>query len=172
MTANTPLQPQERRASRDSRQGTGYRIRAPSYLYHAVPCSVPRWSHARAHTSGTSHPLNTRMPESQMRGRHARARGTTLMSALDISGGPKPSVCTVPLTCVRLGGSSPHASMPCTPDHTPCTPDHTCSSSVHITRITRGGWLVGWLLIHIALLPLLLYARWATCAGRHAPHAG
>ena len=68
MTANTPLQPQERRASRDSRQGTEYRIRAPSYLYHAVPCSVPRWSHARAHTSGTSHPLNNCMPESQLRG--------------------------------------------------------------------------------------------------------
>jgi len=138
-------------------------------LYHAVPCSVPRWSHAHAHTSGTSHPLNTRMPESQMRGRHARARGTTLMSALDILGGPKPSECTVPLTCVRLGGFVPHASTPCTPDHTPCTPVHTCSSSVHIIRVARVVclfWLVGWL-VGCSLTSF----RFRCCcmhAGRHA----
>ena len=57
--------------------------------------------------------------------------------ALDISGGPKLSVCTVPLTCVRLGGGSPHASTPCTPAFTPCPPDRACNSSVHI----HGDWV-------------------------------
>lgn len=55
--------------------------------------------------------------------------------------------------------------------HTVCPRSHTQQHCTHHSAHSRFGWLVGWLLIHVAPLPLLLHARWATCAGRQAKHA-
>ena len=137
MTGRTPYKRDARLTTTLQTQEPG-RTQAPSYLYlSAVSVSNVSQSGLTSAPTALAHhiPLTIACPRASCGAPRTGSRHHP--RALDISGGPKLPVCTVPLTCVRLGGGSPHASTPCTPAFTPCPPDRACNSSVHI----HGDWV-------------------------------
>ena len=157
MTANTPY---ERDASHhdtpDPRQNTSTILLVP---HCTCGSSVPKWSHVRAHTSGTSHPLNNCMPESQLRGStHGLEAPPSRLGYLGRSQAPGVHR---PLNMCPSRRRQPSCK------HTVHTSIHTVSSRSRMQQQRTHSWRLGWLpairfrlscLCVLWLLPLLLHA--------------
>ena len=170
MTGRTPYK-RDARLTTTPNKGPG-RTQAPSYLYlSAVSVSNVSQSGLTSTPTALAHhiPLTIACPRASCGAPRTGSRHHP--RALDISGGPELPVCTVPLTCARLGDGRPSCK------HTVRTSMHTVHTRSCMQQQRTHSLRLGWLpamrfrlscLRVLWLLPLLLHACWSTCAGRHA----
>lgn len=118
-------------------QGPG-RTQAPSYLY-AVPVSNVSQSGLTSAPTALAHHIPLTIACLRASCGAPRTGSRHHPRALDISGGPELPVCTVPLTCARLGGGRPSCK------HTVRTSMHTVHTRSCMQQQRTHSLRLGWL---------------------------
>jgi len=139
MTGRTPYT-RERRASHHDTPDTGARQNTSTILLeYAVPVSNVSQSGLTSAPTALAHHIPLTIACLRASCGVPRTGSRYHPRALDISGGPKLPVCTVPLTCVRLGGGRPSCK------HTVRTSMHTVHTRSCMQQQRTHSLRLGWL---------------------------